>query len=271
LTELNVKAGHGIEGSGSTNFSTVVKEFKAVVIGGNITAASRIISDPTQLKSFIDDASARTLSVNTGAVPISFTMVRLSDYASLGIRSVANFQAIQDCQAINGYSIFINRFGVSKVVDNPLAGNNEDLFGSITVQAFYKKPDGTEVEIKDENGRAAAVWSESSSSPLQLKEGEFKTLFKTDGSVQDGKRRFIFTPEQEATGYVIIKYRIKDKIMSDGEQLGNSNSSMKYEEKDLKFFLKDWKDIKDVSGCISELKEVGGDAKLCIDYFTKRD
>jgi hypothetical protein len=271
LTELNVKAGHGIEGSGSTNFSTVVKDFKAVVIGGNITAASRIITDPTQLKGYIDDVSARTLSLNTGAVPISFTMVRLSDYASLGIRSVANFQAVQDCQAINGYSIFISRFGVSKVVDNPLAGNNEDLFGSITVQAFYKKADGTEAEIKDENGRSATVWSESSSSPLQLKEGEFKHLFKTDGSVQDGKRRFIFTPEQEATGYVIIKYRIKDKIMTDGEQLGNSNSSMKYEEKDLKFFLKDWKDIKDVSGCISELKEVGGDAKLCIDYFTQRD
>jgi hypothetical protein len=271
LVELGIKGGNSIEGSANTSFTTVVKEFKAVVIGGNVTAASRIISDPNQLKSYIDDASARTLSVNTGAVPISFTMVRLSDYAALGIRSVANFQAIQDCKAVNGYSIYIKNFGVSKVVDNPLAGNNEDLFGSVSVQAFYKKADGTEVEIKDESSRTANVWSEASSSPLQLKEKEFMHLYKTDGSIQDGKRRFVFTPEQEETGYVIIKFRIKDRIMSDGEQVGNSNSSVKYEEKDFKYILKDWKDMKDESGCTYELKEVGGDAKLCVNFSKFRD
>ena len=271
LTELNIKAGNTIEGSGNTSFTSVVKEFKAVVLGGNSSGASLTINNPDELKTYIDDPAARTLSVNTRAVPISFTMVRLSDYALLGIRSVANFQAIQDCQAINGYSVFINKLSVSKVVDNPLSGNNEDLYGTISVQAFYKKPDGTEVEIKDESSRAANVWSESSSSPLQLKEKEGKVLFKTDGSVQDGKRRFIFTPEQEATGFIVVKYRIKDKIMNDGEQLGNSNSFMKYDEKDFKFFLKDWVDVKDGTGCTHELKEVGGDAKVCIDLAMKVD
>lgn len=271
LTELNVKAGHSIEGSGNTSFSSVVKEFKAVVMGGNPAGGGTTLADPNELKAYIDDPTAKTLTLNTRAVPISFTMVRLSDYASLGIRSLANFQAIQDCQAINGYSVFVNKLSVSKVVDNPLTGNNEDLYGTISVQAFYKKPDGTEVEIKDESNRGVNVWNESSSSPLQLKEGEGKILFKTDGSVQDGKRRFIFTPDQEATGYLVIKYRIKDKIMQDGEQLGNSNSFVKYDEKDYKFFLKDWVDVKDGAGCTHELKEVGGDAKICIDLAMRRE
>jgi hypothetical protein len=269
LTELNVKAGHSIEGSGSTSFSSVVKEFKAFVLGGNISGVT--ISDPEALKAYIDDPTAKTLSLNSRAVPISFTMVRLSDFLPLGIRSVANFQAIQDCQAINGYSVFVNKLSVSKVVDNPLTGNNEDLYGTISVQAFYKKADGTEMEIKDESNRGVNVWNESSSSPVQLKEGEGKVLFKTDGSIQDGKRRFIITPEQEATGYIIIKYRIKDKIMQDGEQLGNSNSFVKYDEKDYKFFLKDWVDVKDGAGCTHELKEVGGDAKVCIDLAMRRE
>jgi hypothetical protein len=271
LTELNIKAGHAIEGSGNTSFSSVVKEFKAVVMGGNPAGGGTTLSDPNQLKAYIDDPTARTLSLQTRAVPISFTMVRLSDYALLGIRSLANFQAIQDCQAINGYSVFVNKLRVTKVVDNPLTGNNEDLYGTISVQAFYKKTDGTDVEINDESNRGDNVWSESSSSPLQLKEGESKVLFKTDGSVQDGKRRFVFTPEQEATGYIIIKYRIKDRIMQDGEQLGNSNSFVKYDEKDYKFFLKDWVDVKDGAGCTHELKEVGGDARVCIDLAMTRE
>jgi len=271
LTELNVKAGHSIEGSGSTSFSTVVKEFKAFVLGGNISGAGPAISDPDQLKAYIDDPTAKTLSLNSRAVPISFTMVRLSDFLPLGIRSVANFQSIQDCQAINGYSVFVNKLSVSKVVDNPLTGNNEDLYGTISVQAFYKKADGTEVEIRDESSRGVNVWNEPATSPLQLKEGEGKILFKTDGSVQDGKRRFIFTPDQEASGYIIIKYRIKDKIMQDGEQLGNSNSFMKYDEKDYKFFLKDWVDVRDGAGCTHELKEVNGDAKVCIDLAMRRE
>jgi len=266
LTELNIKAGNSIEGNASLSFSSVVKEFKAVVIGGNVSAASRVISDPNQLKSYIDDPGASKLGPTTGAVPISFTMVRVSDYSSLGIRTVANFQVIEDCKSVETFAVYIRSFKVSKVVDNPLAGNNEDLFGSISVRAFYKKADGTEVEVGDEQSRAANVWSESGSTPLQLKEGESKILYKTDGSVQDGKRRFLFTPEQEQTGYILIQFRIKDKIMNDGEQLGNSNSSVKYEEKDFKYFLKDWQDMGNGTGCTYELKEVGGDAKICLEF-----
>jgi hypothetical protein len=242
-----------------------------VVIGGNVEAAGRVISDPNQLASYISDPTAARLSLNSGAVPISFTMVRVSDYSSLGIRTVGNFQSIEDCKAVNGYNVFIKNFSVSKVVDNPLAGNNEDLFGNISVKAFYKKPDGTEVEIKDQNAQAANVWSVSSSSPLQLKQGESQILFQTSGAIKDGKRRFVFTPEQEATGYIIIQFRIKDRIMNDGEQLGNSNTFVKYDEKDFKYFIRDWQDMGDGSGCTFTLKEVGGDATICVNLSKSRD
>ncbi|HEU4471561.1 MAG TPA: thiol-activated cytolysin family protein [Flavisolibacter sp.] len=271
LTQLNIKAGNSIEGSASVSFNSVVKEFKAVVIGGNTTAASRVISDPNQLANYINDPTAAKLSASSGAVPISFTMVRVSDYNSLGIRSVGSFEALEDCKAVQGYSIYIKNFSPSKVVDNPLAGNNEDLYGTITVKAYYRKANGTEVEIPDEQSRGANVWSESSSTPLQLKEGESKKLYETDGPVKDGKRRFVFTPEQEQTGYIIISYRIKDKIMNDGEQLGNSNAFTRYEEKDYKYMLADWVNLRDEKGCTAELKEVGGDAKICINFSMYRD
>lgn len=269
LVELNVKVGHNVEGSGSVSFSSVIKEFKALVIGGN---GQRVISNPDQLVNYIQDPTAKNFGPNTNAVPISFTMVRVSDYASLGIRSVANFEAIEECKTMEKIAVYIKNFRIDKVVDNPLAGNNEDLFGTISVQAFYRNAAGNDVEIKDEQSRSAHVWNVSSSSPQQMKEGETHHMFVAGNSaVKDGVRRFLFSPEQLATGYIIIKYRIKDKIMSDGEQLGNSNSSVRYEEKDFRYPLAEWSDLRDVSGCTYTLKEVGGDAKICINFSKYRE
>lgn len=272
LTELNVKAGNSVEGSASVNFSSVIKDFKAIVIGGNGASAGRVLNNPDQLKSYIDDPTARILGSTTNPFPISYTLVRVSDYASLGIRSVGTFEAQEECKTLDRYSIYIKNFGVQKVVDNPVTGNNEDLFGNITVQVFTKNASGAEVELTEELGRPSKVWDQSSANPLQLKEGEYKQLYVSGNSpVKEGLRRFMLTPDQAANGYLIIKYRIKDKIMKDGEDLGNSNASVSYEEKDFKFFFRDWQDLKDVSGCTAVLKEIGGDAKICINFSMYRE
>lgn len=268
LTELNIKAGHSFEGTGSTNFNTIVKEFKAVILGGGSGAANRVIADPNQLKNYLTDASANSLTLQTGAIPISFTMVRVSDYASVGIRSVADFKAINDCVLLNEYDINIKNFGVKKVVDNPLAGNNEDLFGSVTVKAYYKDAAGNVKSVKDIIDRSSEVWSRSSGDVIQLKEGEY-FYFGSGTKTNDGtflKRTFRFRPEELATGYIVMTWKLYDKIMQDGEQLGNGASSVSYEQYEKIFYLRDWKNIPDVAGYSAVVQEKNGDAQIGINF-----
>jgi Thiol-activated cytolysin len=268
LTELNIKAGNSFEGTGSTNFNTIVKEFKAIILGGNAATANRVITDPNQLKNYLTDASANTLTAQTGAIPISFTLVRVSDYASVGIRSVADFKAITDCVLLNEYDINIKNFGVEKVVDNPLAGNNEDIFGSVTVKAYYKDASGTTRQVPDIIERPSEVWSKTSGNVVQLKEGEY-FYFGSGTKTNDGsflKRTFRFRPEQLATGYIVMTWKLNDKIMQDGEQLGNSAGSVAYETFEKTIYLRDWKNIQDASGFSAVLQEKNGDAKIGINF-----
>lgn len=268
LTEINIKAGHSFEGTGSTNFNSIVKEFKAVILGGSSGAANRVISDPNQLKNYLTDASANTLTSQTGAIPISFTMVRVSDYASVGIRSVGDFKAITDCVLLNEYDINIKNFGVKKVVDNPLTGNNEDIFGSVTVKAFYKDAAGNTKPVDDIIDRSSEVWSRPGSNVIQLKEGEY-FYFGSGTKTNDGsflKRTFRFRPEELATGYIVMTWKLYDKIMQDGEQLGNSASSVSYEVYEKTFYLRDWKNIQDVSGYSAVVQEKNGDAQIGLNF-----
>lgn len=268
LTELNIKAGHNFEGTGSTNFNTIVKEFKAVILGGSSGAANRVITDPNQLKNYLTDASANSLTSQTGAIPISFTLVRVSDYASVGIRSVADFKAIAGCVLLNEYDINIKNFGIKKVVDNPVAGNNEDVFGSVTVKAFYKDAAGNTKSVNDIIDRSSEIWSRSSGSVIQLKEGEY-FYFGSGTKTNDGtflKRTFRFRPEELATGYIVMTWKLYDKIMQDGEQLGNGASSVSYEVYEKTFYLRDWKNIQDVSGYSAVVQEKNGDAQIGINF-----
>lgn len=268
--ETEIKLGDDLSAADTINFSSVINSFKAVIIGGNGSAGNRVVTDVTQLKSYITQPSAGTLSASTGAMPISYSLVRISDNSNVSIRSTANYEVVEDCQPLSGYAVFIRSLSPSKVVDNPLTGNTEDLFGSISVSAFYTKPDGSTVSIREEQGRPASVFTRSDASPLQLKEKEVYTLYRDDNSITDGKRRFLFTPDQIGTGYILVRVRLKDKIMQDGEQLGNPNASVSYEERELKFFLKDWANVP-AGACSLELKEVNGDARLCLSFSTRKD
>jgi hypothetical protein len=268
--ESEIKLGDELNASDSLNFNAVINTFKAVIIGGNANAGNLVVTDVRQLKNYITQPSAGTLTNATGALPIAYSLVRISDNSTVGIRSTASYEVLEDCVPFLGYSVFIRNFSPSKVVDNPLTGNNEDIFGTITVSAFYTKPDGTVAEVKDEQNRPVAVFSRTEANVVQLKEKELFQMFRDDRSIVEGKRRFLFTPAQAATGFIVIKYKLRDKIMQDGEQLGNSNDFVKYEEKELKFFLSDWANVSSPL-CTTELKEINGEARICVNFTTKKE
>lgn len=122
----------------------------------------------------------------------------------------------------------VNYVKVTKVVDNPLTGNTEDLFGTITVTAGYKNDANQTVTVHSFDGNDK-IWSVPSGGP-------YVTLSEFATSATGATTRQYFVPYKFlSSAFLKVSIDIKDKILKDGEDLGNSATSVSYSFPDKTF------------------------------------
>jgi hypothetical protein len=250
ISALTATATQNIDLAATKTLSSNVTTIKGFGIGLsvtgpiNITNASGLINFMTTIPKF---------SSSSPGAPIKYTLRYLKDDKAAAVVIGSNFTT-NECFRLPLYEVSLNSLAVTKVVDNILTGNNEDLYGTIEVRGYYLNGT-TPVEVKDYLNRSATLSIGSSSAPVQLKEGESKSIAE--------KRGFPFTIEQVQTAYIVVKWNMKDRIMQDGEQLANSNDFVSYETWNKTHFIRET--IIPLPQT-PELKEVGGDARIRISY-----
>lgn len=143
---------------------------KATIIGGNsregnaLTAAILTGEDAkSKLRAYINARSSSQLSAATAAVPIAYTMEHAKGNQAIGVRFTTEGDILFNCEIVKKLRVELLSVKVTKVVDNPLAGNNEDLFGTMTAKVTSGVLSGQPSSKK--------LWDYNSSAPLQLGEG----------------------------------------------------------------------------------------------------
>ncbi len=128
--EVGVKA----EGSINAQLKSSIKKFWGILYGGNgaqtLTAYNDIAAFHQEFKNYITSSSARVFRRNTGALPISYSLKRISDGAIISVRSLGSFDEKVECNT-NSYSVDVNfkGFTVNKVVEAPF-DNEDDIWGT---------------------------------------------------------------------------------------------------------------------------------------------
>lgn len=128
--EVGVKA----EGNINAQIKSSIKKFWGILYGGNstqtLTSYNDINAFHQEFKKYITSSSARTFSRTTGALPISYSLRRISDGAVIGVRSIGSFDEKVECNT-NRFSVDVNfsGFTVNKVVEAPL-DNEDDIWGT---------------------------------------------------------------------------------------------------------------------------------------------
>lgn len=128
----NASLGAFISGDVKTRFSRDIKEFKAMVYGGNGRLANSIAGDPEAVFQYLRDPSAATLSRTTGALPLQYVIQRVSDGRVIGVRSTAAY-SVDDCLNPR-YDVEVEFKGLKcyKVVEGP-GDSEEDIFGTCDI------------------------------------------------------------------------------------------------------------------------------------------
>ena len=112
----------GVKGNGtiSSQVRTGIKKFWGVLYGGNSSQTLTTYNDVTAFhqafKNYLTSSSATTFGRNTGALPISFSLKRISDGAIIGVRSIGSFDEKVECNT-NSFTVDVNftGFTVNKV------------------------------------------------------------------------------------------------------------------------------------------------------------
>ncbi|MDF2384099.1 thiol-activated cytolysin family protein [Nostoc ellipsosporum NOK] len=128
----NASFGAFISSDVKTRFTRDIKEFKAMVYGGNGATANSMAGDPDSVFRYLRDPSAATLGRTTGALPLQYVIQRVSDGSVIGVRSTAGY-TVDDCLSPR-YDVEIVFKGLKcyKVVEG-LGDNEEDIFGTCHV------------------------------------------------------------------------------------------------------------------------------------------
>jgi hypothetical protein len=146
-TELGVKE----EGQVNTSVSASIQNFWGKIYGGSsagsLAAYSNISAFHTAFKNYITSSTARKFSASTGALPLFYSLHRISDGAIIGVRSVGPFDEKVSCNT-NSYTVDLNfkGFKVNKVDEGLLLTDHEDdIYGS-----FGYKNRNTNTAISEE-------------------------------------------------------------------------------------------------------------------------
>lgn len=128
----NASLGVSISGDIKSKFTRDIKEFKAMVYGGNGATANSMAGDPDSIFRYLRDPSAATLGRTTGALPLQYVIQRVSDGRVIGVRSTAGY-ALDDCLSPR-YDVEVTFKGLKcyKVVEL-FPDDKEDIFGTCDV------------------------------------------------------------------------------------------------------------------------------------------
>lgn len=129
----------GTENSAEADASlrSVASKFHAKVYGGEGTFANRMFSDiitfKNAFKAYMTSSSAGTFNAQTGALPLHYTLRRISDNALLSVRSVGSFDDLVGCNtATYKVEVLYKGFKVNTVVEAPF-DDKEDIWGTLRV------------------------------------------------------------------------------------------------------------------------------------------
>ena len=129
----------GTENSAQTDATlrSVAVKFHAKVYGGDATLGNGIFGNILDFKAafkrYITSRSAGTFSAQTAALPLHYTLRRISDDAVLSVRSVGSFDDLVGCNT-SKYKVEVvyKGFKVNSVVEVPF-DDKEDIWGTLKV------------------------------------------------------------------------------------------------------------------------------------------
>ncbi len=134
-----VELGSEVSGETEATLRNVATKFHAKIYGGEGSFANRIFADivafKTALKNYISSPSAGVFSANTTALPLNYTLRRISDNSLLSVRSVGSFDDLVSCNT-SKYNVEIlwNGFTVNKVIEGP-GDDKEDIYGTFHLKS----------------------------------------------------------------------------------------------------------------------------------------
>ena len=119
----------------SATLRAAAGKFFAKIYGGDAASANSVFSDIVNFKnslgSFISSPSASTFGARTGALPLHYTLRRISDGSILSVRSVGNYDDLISCNTAT-YKVEVLWKGIK--VDNVVEGfgdTKEDIWGNL--------------------------------------------------------------------------------------------------------------------------------------------
>jgi len=133
----------GVRVGGSNSAETdatlrlVASKFHVKIYGGEGTFANKIFSDiitfKNAFKAYINSPSAGTFTAQTGAVPLHYTLRRISDNSLLSVRSVGSYDDLVGCNTSTyKVEVLYKGFKVNTVLEAPF-DDKEDIWGSLSV------------------------------------------------------------------------------------------------------------------------------------------
>jgi hypothetical protein len=131
-----VEGGVKVAGEINTQTRNEVKKFWGKIYGGSsnepFTTYNSIDAFHAAFKDYITARSARIFSATTGALPLFYSLRRISDGAVIGVKSLGPFDEKISCGK-NNYTVDIDfkRFQVNKVIEGP-GDNMEDIWGDFS-------------------------------------------------------------------------------------------------------------------------------------------
>ncbi|WEK37527.1 MAG: thiol-activated cytolysin family protein [Candidatus Pseudobacter hemicellulosilyticus] len=137
LEGADIDVGTSSNGETSVSLKEVASSFHATIYGGEGDMANRIFSDIVAFRdafrNYIRSSSAGTFSATTGAMPLHYTLRRISDNALLTVRSTGSFDELVSCNTSKyKVEVLYDGFTVNKVLEFP-PDDMEDIYGKFTL------------------------------------------------------------------------------------------------------------------------------------------
>lgn len=130
-----VEVGSSVSGETAVSLRNIAQKFSAKIYGGEGSFGNALFSDIVNFRdafrAYINSPSASVFRNSTGAVPLHYTLRRISDNSLLAVRSVGNFDELVSCNTSKYYvEVLWKGFRVDQVVEAPL-DTKEDIYGTL--------------------------------------------------------------------------------------------------------------------------------------------
>ncbi len=135
----DIDLGTKVSGETSASLQEIATTFHARIYGGENQYANAIFSNIAAFRDafrqYINSPSASRFTANTSALPLHYTIRRISDDALLSVRSVGNYDELISCNT-SKYKVEVQYTGftVNKVVEGP-PDSEEDIYGTFKLSS----------------------------------------------------------------------------------------------------------------------------------------